>query len=129
MNIVADSSIWFEYFKGNDPYFKELQLYLNNLSIKIIDPIIGEILQGALNYNEVSFIKAHIQYVPKIKIDDLFEKAGEFSFENKLIPKGIGLIDACLIYSTIETDSVLWTLNKKILNFLDEKYLYRIKSV
>ncbi len=124
MDIILDSSVWFEYFKRNDPYFKIVQTYLNVMGIKIIDPIIGEILQGVLNSNELNFIREHIQYVPKIKISDLFEKAGEYSFENKLISKGIGLIDACLIYATIESNSLLWTLDKKIINFLDEKYLY-----
>jgi hypothetical protein len=124
MDIIADSSIWFEYFKRNDPYFREVQTYLNILSIKTIDPIVGEILQGALNQKEITFIKDHIQFVPKIEIKNLFEKAGEFSFENKLISKGIGLIDACLIVATIDTKSLLWTLDKKIINFLDKKYLY-----
>ncbi len=124
MDIIVDSSVWFEYFKRNDPYYQEVQNYLDVLSIKIIDPIIGEILQGALNQNEINFIKEHIQYVPKIEIRDLFEKAGEYSYENKLISKGIGLIDACLIYATIETNSLLWTLDKKIVHFLDKKYLY-----
>ena len=124
MDIIADSSVWFEYFKGNDPYFNKVQAYLNILSIKIIDPIVGEIVQGALNQKEINFIREHIQYVPKIEIKDLFEKAGEYSFKNKLISKGIGLIDACLIYATIETNSLLWTLDKKIINFLDKKYLY-----
>jgi hypothetical protein len=124
MDIIADSSVWFEYFKRNDPYFREVQNYLNILSIKIIDPIVGEILQGALNQKEINFIKDHIQFVSKIEIKDLFEKAGEFSFENKLISKGIGLIDACLIVATIDTNSLLWTLDKKIINFLDKKYLY-----
>ena len=124
MDIIVDSSVWFEYFKRNDPYYQEVQNYLDVLSIKIIDPIIGEILQGALNQNEINFIREHIQYVPKIEIRDLFEKAGEYSYENKLISKGIGLIDASLIYATIETNSLLWTLDKKIVNFLDEKYLF-----
>jgi len=124
MDIIADSSVWFEYFKGNEPYYKEVQTCLNILSIKIIDPIVGEILQGALNQKEIKFIREHIQYVPKIEIKDLFEKAGEYSFRNKLISKGIGLIDACLIYATIETNSLLWTLDKKIINFLDKEYLY-----
>jgi predicted nucleic acid-binding protein len=124
MDIILDSSVWFEYFKRNDPYFKEVQSYLNVMSIKIIDPIIGEILQGALNINEINFIREHIQYVPKIGISDLFEKAGAYSFENKLLSKGIGLIDACLIYATIHSNSLLWTLDKKIVNFLDKKYLY-----
>ncbi len=124
INIIVDSSVWFEYFKGNEPYKKDLQMYLNTLSIKIIDPIIGEIILGALNQNEIDFIRSNIRYVPKIEIKDLFEKSGEYSFENKLFTKGIGLIDATLIYATIETNSLLWTLDKKIINYLDNKYLY-----
>jgi len=46
------------------------------------------------------------------------------SFENKLISKGISLINARLIYATIETNSLLWTPDKKIINFLDKEYLY-----
>ena len=124
MDIIADSSVWFEYFKKNDPYYTNLQTYLEILSIRIIDPIIGEILQCALNQNELDFIRSGLQFVPKFEMRNLFKKAGLFSFENKLISKGIGLIDACLIYTTIETDSQLWTLDKKIINFLDRKYLY-----
>ncbi len=125
MDIILDSSVWFEYFKRNNPYYKEVQMYLNILNIKTIDPIIGEILQGALSQDEINFIKKHIKYVPKVEIKDLFEKAGEYSFENKLVSKGIGLIDSCLIYATIETNSLLWTLDKKIVNFINKKHLYK----
>lgn len=124
MNIILDTSVWIEYFKRNDPYFNKVQTHLNLLNIKIIDPVIGELLQGALNQNEINFIQKHIQYVPKIEIRNLFEKAGIYSYQNKLISKGIGLIDACLICASIETNSILWTLDKKIINFLDEKYLF-----
>jgi predicted nucleic acid-binding protein len=124
MDIILDSSVWFEYFKGNSQYKDEVQGLLNILSIKIIDPIIGEILQGALSNKEVNFIKTYFNYIPKITIKDLFVKAGEFSFKNKLISKGIGLIDASIIYATLETNSKLWTLNKKILRSIDKKYLY-----
>ena len=125
MDIILDSSVWFEYFKRKDPYFKEVQMYLNILSIKIIEPVIGEILQRALNKKELSFIKENIQFVPKVEIKNLFEKAGVYSFENKLISKGIGLIDSCLIVASMETNSLLWTLDKKIVNFIDTKYLYK----
>ena len=124
MDILVDSSIWFEYFKRKEPYFSDLQEKLNIFYIRIIDPIIGELLQGALNKTEIVFIKKYIQYIPKIEIESLFEKAGEYSFKNKLISKGIGLIDACLIVAAIESNSVLWTLDKKILQFLDKKFLY-----
>ena len=125
MDIIVDSSVWFEYFKRKDPYFQEVQNNLDALNIKILDPIVGEILQGALNQSEINFLKKYLQYVPKIEIKDLFEKAGDYSFQNKLISKGIGLIDASLIYATIETNSLLWTLDKKIINALDRKYLYK----
>ena len=125
MDIILDSSVWFEYFKRKDPYFKEVQMYLNILSIKIIEPVIGEILQGALSKKELSFIKENIQYVSKVEIKDLFEKAGVYSFENKLMSKGIGLIGSCLIVASMETSSLLWTLDKKIVNFIDTKYLYK----
>ncbi len=125
MDIILDSSVWFEYFKKNMSYFPEVQMHLDILRIKTIDCIIGEILQGALNKNEMKFIKDHIQYVPKIEINHILEKAGVYSFENKLISKGIGLIDAAIIYATIETNSLLWTLDKKIINFIDPAYLYK----
>lgn len=124
MDLIIDTSVWFEYFKRNDPYYQEVQRHLDTLSVKILDPIIGEILQGALNQKELNFIKTYIGYVPKIEMRDLFERAGEYSCSNKLISKGVGLIDACLIYVAIETNSMLWTLDKKIINFLDKKYLY-----
>jgi predicted nucleic acid-binding protein len=125
MDIILDSSVWFEYFKRKEPYFKEVQMYLNILSIKIIEPVIGEILQGALSKKELNFIRENIQFVPKVDIKELFEKAGVYSFENKLVSKGIGLIDSCLIVASIETNSLLWTLDKKIVNFIDSKYLYK----
>lgn len=58
MDIIVDSSVWFEYFKGNDPLFSEVQEQLNLLSIKTIDPIVGEIFQGALNQNELVFLNS-----------------------------------------------------------------------
>ncbi len=124
MNVIIDSSVWFEYFKRNEPYFTEVQALLKTLSVKIIDPVVGEILQGALNQKEINFIVKHIHYVPKIEIRNLFEKAGEYSFKHKLVSKGIGLIDASLIIATIESNSLIWTLDKKIINYLDKRYLY-----
>jgi len=124
MDVIVDSSVWFEYFKRNDPYYHDVQINLDASNVKILDPIIGEIFQGAFDDREINFLKNYLQYIPKIEMKDLFEKAGEYSFRNKLISKGIGLVDASLIYATIETNSLLWTLDKKIINFLDRKYLY-----
>lgn len=124
MNVIVDSSVWFEYLKGKEPYFSKVQDLLNSLEISIIDPIIGEILQGALHQKDISFIRRHIQFVPRIDIRNLFEKAGEYAFRNKLTAKGIGLIDAAIIYAAIESGSVIWTLDKKMVKFLENKYIF-----
>lgn len=122
--MIVDSSVWFEYLKGKEPYFSKVQDLLNSLEISIIDPIIGEILQGALHQKDISFIRRHIQFVPRIDIRNLFEKAGEYAFRNKLTAKGIGLIDAAIIYAAIESGSVIWTLDKKMVKFLENKYIF-----
>jgi predicted nucleic acid-binding protein len=124
MNVIADSSVWFEYLKGKEPYFSKVQDLLNSLNISIIDPIIGEILQGALHQKDINFIRRHIQFVPKIEIKNLFEKAGEYAFRNKLTAKGIGINDAAIIFAAIDSGSVIWTLDKKMITYLESKYLF-----
>jgi hypothetical protein len=41
-------------------------------------------------------------------------KAGELSSRNKWIDRGIGLIDAVLIFSARESKAKIWTLDKKL---------------
>jgi hypothetical protein len=37
----------------------------------------------------------------------------------------MGLIDSSIIYATICSKSKLWTLDKKLLNYLDDSFLYK----
>ena len=56
---------------------------------------------------------------------DLFIKAGIYSAENNFISKGVGLIDAVILLSAIESNSQIWTLDKKLLRTLTEEYIYK----
>ena len=124
MSIILDTSVWIEYFKGNEEYFDICQQLLEKSEISTIEIIFAELLQGALNKREVEIIKAYYELIPKIEIADLFITAGEFSKEEKLISKGIGLIDSCIITATIKSNSKLWTLDKKIKAYLNNDYLF-----
>lgn len=124
MSIVFDTSIWIEYFKGKPEYFDKCQQFLEKGEVKTTDIIFGELLQGALNKREVDIIKAYYDLVPKIEIDQLYLLAGEYSKEEKLISKGIGLIDSVIIIATIHSNSKLWTLDKKIKRFLRNEFLF-----
>ena len=123
--VILDTSVWIEFFKGTEQYYNEVLNLIESRSVKTIDPIFGELLQGALSKREKEFIMEFWTYVDKIEITDLFLKSGEFSFDNKLVSRGIKLIDASIIYCTINSNSKLWTFDKKIIDFIDNKYLYK----
>jgi len=125
MSIVIDTSVWIEYFKGNKKYVDLIQNLLEKNEILTIELIFAELLQGARTEKEVEMLKSYFELIPNAEIVNLYILAGEFSQREKLISKGIGLIDACIISATIFSDSQLWTLDKKIQKFLDNQYLFK----
>jgi hypothetical protein len=124
MSIILDTSVWIEYFKGNDEYFEICQQLIEKGEVKTIELIFAELLQGAKNKRETDIIKSYFELIPKVQIDQLCILAGEYSQKEELFSKGIGLIDACIITATIKSNSKLWTLDKKIKAFLNEQYLF-----
>ena len=128
MNILFDTSVWIEYFKGHKGYFETGQQYLEKGIVVTTEIVFAELLQGALNKREIELIKAYYELIPKIEVEQLFIKAGEYSCEQKLISKGIGIIDAAIIVSTMESEAKLWTLDKKIKAFIDSEYLFQEAS-
>ena len=124
MSIIFDTSVWIEYFKGNSEYFQLCQELIEKGEVKTIELIFAELLQGALNKKETEMIKSYFELIPKIEIDQLYILSGEYSQNEKLFGKGICLIDACIITATIASGSKLWTMDKKIKAFLNDKYLF-----
>lgn len=124
MNIILDTSIWIEFFKGKAGYFDKCQQFLEKAEVRTIEIIFAELLQEALNKREVEVIKAYYQLVPKVEFENLFLLAGEFSKDEKLFSKGIGLVDSCIITATIKSNSKLWTLDKKIKAYLSDNFLF-----
>ena len=124
MKVILDTSIWIEFFKGKSEYFEICQQLLDKGQVTTIELIFAELLQGALNKKEVELIKAYFELVPKVEIEQFYILSGEFSKNEKLMSKGIGLIDACIITATIRTKARLWTLDKKIKNYLHPDFLF-----
>lgn len=122
--IVIDTSVWIEFFKDNRPYYKEVLGLIESRNVRTIQPIFGELFQGALSNREKEFIDRFWKSIFKIEDTDLMINAGKFSFENKLVSKGIKLIGASIIYTAHKYNCTIWTLDKKILSYLDKKYIY-----
>ncbi|PKA14308.1 PIN domain-containing protein [Leptospira haakeii] len=126
--ILVDTSVWIEFFRGNDPYFSELKELIEYSEVIVHEVVFGELLQGCKNKTEVSFILEYWENLNTLSSDGSFLLAGKLSFENKHIDKGIGLIDSVLINEVRSKKLQLWTLDKKILKVLDKKEIYTSKG-
>ena len=128
MILILDTSIWIEYFKGKENYFDGCHQFIKRGEVFTTEIIFAELLQGAMNKREVDMIKSYFDLIPKINISQLYIQASDFSRNEKLHSKGIGLIDASIIKATIESKSKLWTLDKKIIGFLGSEFLFGVNK-
>jgi len=122
--LVLDTSVWIEYFRANPTYFDNCQELLENGFVATLDVIFAELMQGAKGKREIQLINGYYESIPKLDRTKLIFEAGLFAQNEGLINKGIGLIDSIIIYATLTNNLQLWTLDKKIIKYLDNHYLY-----
>jgi len=122
--IILDTSIWIEFLKGNLYYFTIVRQLLENQEVMVVECIFGELLQGAKNNEESEIIKKYWESLPKIKHEGLWIEAGEYSYENNLISKGVGLIDAAIIIAAQRVNARIWTLDKRLHSILGNDIQY-----
>jgi predicted nucleic acid-binding protein len=108
--IVFDTSIWIEYLRGKDKSVVETSTqYLNDDRVIALSPVFGELLQGAKGPKEESDILTFWQSLPKHDEENLMIRAGLLSLRNKLWGKGVGLIDASILYAALEAGFEIWS--------------------
>ena len=122
--IIADTSIWIEFLKGNNPFFLDLQKLLENRQVIALEPVFGELLQGAKNKRERQIILDYWKNSPRIDEQGLWIDAGLYAGEKKLFSKGVGLIDAYIIVASLKTGSQVWTIDEKLVKALDPQLIY-----
>jgi predicted nucleic acid-binding protein len=124
--ILADTTIWIEFFKSNPLFFKGMESLLESKEVITIEPIFAELLYGSRSHKERNMILSYWKILPRIKFTEgtLIESA-DFGNKGNHLNMGIGLIDTILVKATIENKHLIWTLDKKILNNLDRQFLYK----
>lgn len=126
--IIVDTSIWVEFLRNNSLYFSAVQELLENQNVLTIECIFAELIQGAKDKRERDIILSYWNNVPKVEIENVYINAGIFSSENKLISKGIGLIDSVIIISSNHYKAKVWTLDKKLQRVLKKENIYYLQS-
>jgi predicted nucleic acid-binding protein len=126
--VLIDTSVWIEYFRGNRNYIDPgLELIELGMAYSL-EVVFAELAQGAKGKREMEVILTFFSNMKLLDSPGLIFKAGVYSQQNRLIEKGIGLIDVILIVCTIENDLKLWTLDKKILSFLESERVFHPKT-
>jgi predicted nucleic acid-binding protein len=122
--VLIDTSVWIEYFRGNRNYI-DPGLELIDLGMAYsLEVVFAELAQEAKSKRELEIILAFFSNMKLLDSPGLIFRAGVFSQKNRLIEKGIGLIDAILIVCTIENNLKLWTLDRKIISFLEADRIF-----
>ncbi|MEB2777727.1 PIN domain-containing protein [Algoriphagus sp. D3-2-R+10] len=122
--VLIDTSVWIEFFKANPLYFETFLDVIDRAQIFSIELIFAELMQGAKGKREIEMIDRFFGQMIILDSPGLIYQAGIFSRENKLLDRGIGLIDSIIISTSISLDLEIWTLDKKILGFVDKKYVF-----
>ena len=124
--VIIDTSVWIEFFKANQPYFDTCVELIDHSEIYSIELIFAELQQGAKGKREVDLITDFFKQMRILDQPGLIYQTGIFSRDQKLLERGIGLIDAVIISAAIRYDLQVWTMDKKILGFLDEKNIFYV---
>ena len=97
---------------------------LENREIIAVECVFGELLQGAKNKREIEIIMLYWENLPKGILNNGWIEAGIFSSKNKLLSKGIGIIDSFIIITARNHSAQIWSLDKKLNSLLqkDEKF-------
>ena len=115
MNVLLDTSIWINHFKTSNPQVVQL---LESELVVTHEFVVAEIACGSLKSREET-----IGYLKELNsLPTVFTQEVLLLIESrKLYSRGIGLIDAHLLASTlIVPDTQLWTDDKRLQNIATE---------
>ena len=106
--VLVDTSVWVSFLSDREPLLKKL---LNNGDVVCHPFIIGELACG--NIKNRSEVLSLLHALPGAEIADHSEVL-RFIEDNRLMGRGLGLIDVHLLTSAVLSDVSLFTLDKSL---------------
>lgn len=110
--LLVDTSIWIEYFKGNETVIDIIHDQ-NNFEVFITGPVLTELIQGIKTQNEKDRFAMCINAVPKLPItDDDWINAGNTGNSLRKIGVTIPLPDLIILTVANKSKCALFTRDK-----------------
>ena len=124
--ILIDTNVWIEFFKQNNLYSEIISVLLKNKVIIAYEAVFSELLYGVRAKKDKEMILNYWEVLPKITLtENAMLKASEYANFNNFHNLGIGLMDALIIKASVDGKHSIWSLDKKINNNIDPKYIYQ----
>jgi predicted nucleic acid-binding protein len=124
--IILDTSVWIEFLKKHEPYFTTIAPLLEEKAVLAVECVFGELLQGVRKEGEQNIILRYWRHLPKVEYPEIGIEAGIYSNENKLIDRGVGLIDAIILLHGIKSGLKIWTLDGNFIKIIPKELIYPI---
>ena len=106
--ILVDTSVWIDHLRFGDPHLAEL---LGRDVAASHDFVIGEIACGNLkNRQEVLSL---LSFLPKCELAS-HDEVLFFIERHRLMGRGIGYVDACLLAAAMLSSAQIWTRDKRL---------------
>ena len=111
--VLADTSIWVEYFNRPESEYAERLTELLEIEVVYITGIIlAELLQGAKTHAEFNLLRNNLRVLPLLKeTDKTWEKVGKLSFDLQRKGIVIPLSDCLIAVLAQENNCQLFTLD------------------
>jgi predicted nucleic acid-binding protein len=109
VTVLADTSIWVDYFRGSEPAATELDRLLAEEELVVCGPILAELVAGVApaQREELWLALASLPFVELGR--DAWARAGELA--NGLRSRGarVPLLDLLIAVAAVRAEAFLWT--------------------
>lgn len=122
--ILVDTSVWIEFLNKKEPYKNYLLYLLQHGEVATVEPIFGELLQGASGSKETQLLVNYFYNLPKPEFEEPFIQAGINSSKSRWFAKGLGLIDSVVLSAAMAKQIPLWTLDKNLKSLLPKALIH-----
>lgn len=122
--ILVDTSVWIEFLRNREPWFSHVLRLLERHETLGFEPVFGELFQGCKSQRETDVVELLWVSIPHANGADVWIRAGRRSMAEKLIQRGVGIIDSAIWIAAEDADAQIATLDKNLQAVLPTKRLY-----
>ncbi len=110
--IIADTSIWIEFFRHREPIYSRLRELLERGMILAHEGVFGELLSGTRGRQEAQLVESYWSSLPRVDEEGIWIEAGKLSAERGLRARGVGIVDSAILALAARTGAEVWTLDR-----------------